>query len=88
VYTAVKGYYLSTTTDLKLRLAPPRNAAPFGIVMHRPCRIIAYGRVETIDEVRGRWATVVPLHGNQVGWAFSGHLRKVTDEEMAEHFDR
>jgi hypothetical protein len=84
---AADGYYLSTQPDMKLRLAPSGNAATFGRVMHRPCRIIAYGREETIGGVRGRWARVVPLHGSQVGWVFSGHLRKATDEEMKEYFE-
>lgn len=86
-YEIIRGYYVPTISDLRLRASPDLDSEILGYVEEVPHYIIGTGPELTADGIEGRWLRLQTVIGPTTGWAFSGYLRTMTPEEKANFFE-
>lgn len=73
---------IPTIENLRLRDGSSTKSNIVGLVEKRPYNVIQKGKIDNIDGINGRWLRIRPLLQNKLGWAFSGYLREMSEQEI------
>lgn len=68
--------------NLRLRDNDSKKSTIIGYVEKRPYSILQKGKNEVIDGISGTWIRIKPFLRNKIGWAFSGYMREMSNEEL------
>ena len=71
--------------NLRLRDGDTKTSNIIGYVEKRPYSILQKGKNEVIDGVSGTWIRIKPFLQNRIGWAFSGYMREMSNDEVSSY---
>jgi len=86
-YEIIDDFFIPSISNSRLRSSPDLNSEILGYVQDIPYRIIGIGPEFEADGIRGNWYRIKTYIGPTTGWAFSGYLRVLTEEEKAKYFE-
>ena len=86
-YEEIRDYYLPTIGNLRLRSKPAVDSEILGYVSEYPHLVIGVGPEFEADGIKGRWYRIRRYIGTTTGWAFSGYLRPLEEDEYIKYFE-
>jgi hypothetical protein len=79
-------YIFPRIDNLRMRNQPLLTGEILGYMEKKMYRIVFIGERAEIDGIEGNWIMIIPWHGNDISWVFSGFTRKATNEELDSYF--
>jgi len=79
-------YIFPAIENLRMRNQPLLTGEVLGYMKNEMYRVVVIGERVKIDGIEGNWIMIIPWHGNDVSWVFSGFTRIATKDELDSYF--